>query len=136
MTLGAKIRRFRDKSGLSQDNVAFRLGISQPTYCKIESDAKTPNFGEMLKISEILETNLKEFMPDGHNHLNIENNNGQANNGSLVQQASSKKGILDTCVQMLKEQLSAMQHENLNLRTELKAETEELEKMKIISRQK
>lgn len=131
MTLGAKIRKFRTKSGLSQDNLAHRLGISQPTYGKIESDAKMPNFEEMLKISEILETNLKEFMPDGYNHLNIETNNGQANNGSLVHQNSSRmEEILDTCVQMLKAQLAAMQQENAALKMELKMKTEELEKVK------
>lgn len=85
MTLGAKIRRFRTKSGLSQDDLAHHLDISQPTYGKIESDAKMPTFEQMLKISEILEINLKEFMPDGCNHLNIENNTGQANAGDSSQ---------------------------------------------------
>jgi len=70
-------------------------------------------------------------MPEGYNHLSIENNNGQANNGSLVHQSSAKmEEILETCVQMLKEQLAIIQQENKTLRMELKAKTEELEKVK------
>lgn len=44
--------------------------------------------------------------------------------------------ILDTCVQMLKAQLAAMQHENAELHAELKTKTEELEKSKNLPSQK
>lgn len=38
--IGARIREIREQRGLSQDNVAFELGITQPTYARLEKKMK------------------------------------------------------------------------------------------------
>ncbi|MDD3723398.1 MAG: helix-turn-helix transcriptional regulator [Lutibacter sp.] len=55
------IRNFRNEKGLSQEYVAFQLGVSQKSYSDIEN-GKTKMKNEMLlKIAEILEVKPSEI---------------------------------------------------------------------------
>lgn len=51
-----KLRELRYKKGLSQEDIAFELGISQKAYSKIENGKVCVNNEKIVKIAEILET--------------------------------------------------------------------------------
>lgn len=58
---GNYIKERRQKMGLTQEEVAQKLGISQVAYGRYELGAREPNFSLILKIAEVLNFNPGEF---------------------------------------------------------------------------
>lgn len=58
---GNYIRDHRTKMGLSQTEVADKLGISQQAYGRYELGKREPNFTLILKIAEVLQFDPGEF---------------------------------------------------------------------------
>ncbi|MDB4922157.1 helix-turn-helix transcriptional regulator [Mucilaginibacter sp.] len=52
---GEKIRRIRQMRGLSQENIATRIGVAPNTFSKIETDQAKLESGMLLKIANALE---------------------------------------------------------------------------------
>lgn len=62
MTVGTKIKQLREKKGLSQPDLAYKLGISQGTLCNIESgDTKKIDFLLMDKICKEFDVDFEYF---------------------------------------------------------------------------
>lgn len=59
--LNCSIRNFRNEKGLSQEYVAFQLGISQKSYSDIENGKTKMKNETLLKIAEILEVKPSEI---------------------------------------------------------------------------
>lgn len=51
-------RAFRKESGLTQSEVALRLGVTQQTYSTLERNAETVGVGRLLKLLGILGVEL------------------------------------------------------------------------------
>lgn len=60
MKVGAILQAVRTRAGLTQEDMADKLNMSQSCISKIEKDRKMPEFNIMLKWVEI--TNAKEVM--------------------------------------------------------------------------
>ncbi len=58
---GEFIRTEREKRGLSQSDIASKLGISRPSYIATEQGKRELTFSEAEKISEIFGISLKEM---------------------------------------------------------------------------
>lgn len=58
---GNYIRDRRQKMGLTQEEVAQKLGISQVAYGRYELGVREPNFSLILKIAEVLDFKPGEF---------------------------------------------------------------------------
>jgi len=58
---GNYIREHRKKIGLSQADVAKRLGISQQAYGRYEQGLREPTFSFIINISHILDYDPGEF---------------------------------------------------------------------------
>lgn len=58
---GNYIKEHRTKMGLSQDEVAKKLGISQVAYGRYELGTREPNFSLILKIAEVLQFDPGDF---------------------------------------------------------------------------
>lgn len=58
---GNYIKERRQNLGLTQEDVANKLGISQVAYGRYELGTREPNFSLILKIAEILQFNPGEF---------------------------------------------------------------------------
>jgi transcriptional regulator with XRE-family HTH domain len=60
--LAFKIRRLRELHQLSQEEMAFELGISQPAYSKIERGKTELGVPRLQKIADILKCSVGDLM--------------------------------------------------------------------------
>ena len=58
MSIGNKVRRYRESKGWSQEDLAFRLDVTQGTISNIESDKSIPNSILLNNIAKTLEVDL------------------------------------------------------------------------------
>ena len=58
---GNYIKQRRSNLGLTQEEVAEKIGISQVAYGRYELGMREPNFSLILKISEVLDFKPGEF---------------------------------------------------------------------------
>jgi transcriptional regulator with XRE-family HTH domain len=69
MTIGEKIREYRDRKGLSQENVAEMLGMSLTGYANIEQNKSKVNMARLKQIAEALGTNELEILSIGERNI-------------------------------------------------------------------
>lgn len=62
MNISMKLRSLRMERGLSQTDVANKLGITQPTYARYENGKITPQYETRVKIAAILNVPLSELL--------------------------------------------------------------------------
>lgn len=63
-TIAEKIKQRRLKLGLSQEEVADKLGISRPTYIAVETGKKQLTITELRQLTSIINSSLEEFLFD------------------------------------------------------------------------
>ncbi|MEY8759713.1 helix-turn-helix domain-containing protein [Chryseobacterium tongliaoense] len=73
MSIGTRVKRFREAKGLSQDDLALRIDVAQSTISSIESDKNVPNSLLLSKIAKELEVDINELLNEGI-QVNISNN--------------------------------------------------------------
>ena len=78
--IGQKIKLVRQRSGLSQENMAEQLNISQPSYARLERDDSKISITKLITIAKILDVSVCDFFENGCNHKQKETNN------TLIQQ--------------------------------------------------
>ena len=59
MKFSEKLRKFRKENGLSQLDIAEKLGITQVTVAQYETSGKVPNVFMGLKIAKLLGTTVE-----------------------------------------------------------------------------
>lgn len=57
------IRAWREHLGLSQSDVATRMGISQPAYQKLEDKGAHPRLATLKKIAAALNLDVRQIHP-------------------------------------------------------------------------
>nr|HUM33887.1 helix-turn-helix domain-containing protein [Candidatus Saccharicenans sp.] len=65
-SLGEKIRKLREEYGLTQEELARKLGIPRPSVSQIESGQREVTSEELLALSRTFETSTDELLLD-HN---------------------------------------------------------------------
>lgn len=60
-SLGAKLKSLRKRKGLTQQQVAERLGITVRAYQHYETGDRTPNLEKSFELAEILGISLDEL---------------------------------------------------------------------------
>jgi transcriptional regulator with XRE-family HTH domain len=83
MTYGTKLHQFREKSRLSQQEVAEKLGIGQSTYSQWESDQSTFKVEYLTKLAEIYDVDATELIPQGTT-VKIVNSGNQKIDNSVI----------------------------------------------------
>lgn len=61
-TLGKRIREYRSKRGLQQQELALILGISGPMVSNIEHDVKVPSLKTLVKIAHALHCSIDDLV--------------------------------------------------------------------------
>lgn len=75
--LATILRRARNTAGLSQEDVAYRAGMTRYTYQKYEKGESrptrpaNPTLRSLLALSQVLEVPLNELIPDGAPDLRV-----------------------------------------------------------------
>ena len=59
---GFKIREARKSLGMSQDDLASKLGVSKVTICWYETGERTPSLKHFLELADILNLTLDEIV--------------------------------------------------------------------------
>jgi transcriptional regulator with XRE-family HTH domain len=62
MSVNEKLKLVRQAKGLTQEDVAEKLGISASTYGDIERGDRDPKLSKLQKIADILEIGLTELL--------------------------------------------------------------------------
>lgn len=65
MSLGEKIKEYRKKAGLSQEQLAEKLCVSRPTIAKWETDRGTPDVENLKSISKLFGVSVDYLLEDG-----------------------------------------------------------------------
>ncbi len=109
VTLGTKLSRLRKKKGLTQQQLADELKISQPAYHKWETDTAKPSTEHLVKICEVYDIDLDELLEEAptfsitNNDCSIQNI-GNPNSNFYSESPDLIKGILknqDAITQLL-----------------------------------
>ena len=75
MSIGAKVRKYREAKGFSQEELAVRLDVAQTTISSIESDKSIPNSILLHKIAKELDVNINSLLDDIKTINNVYENN-------------------------------------------------------------
>lgn len=82
--IGNKIRQMRELNGLSQENLAFDLGITQPSYARLEKEDERISITRLIHIAGVLKTTVSELIDEKTqkviNQQNSENSTGYVEN--------------------------------------------------------
>lgn len=62
MSIGQKLSDLRKKKGLSQEEVADKLGVTRQTISKWETDQSTPDFDKIIPICELYGLSADELL--------------------------------------------------------------------------
>lgn len=83
MSIGAKVRRFREGKKWSQEDLAIRLDTTQTTISNIESDKNIPSSVLLNKIAKELDVDINQLLDDKFSNYNqIDQNDGVVNFGN------------------------------------------------------
>lgn len=62
-TVGQLIKEEREKSGISQNQLAKQAGISQPNLSRIESGQQDPSIATLREIAKALGVDYRDLLP-------------------------------------------------------------------------
>lgn len=116
MDIGSKIRSVRTEKGLSQQDVAVMLKISDNTYRKIENNDTSPNLNLLEKIAKVFDKTILDFLPEEQIIINQKNNKGsvvysafvynQQLSEKVIEQYENRLNEKDEVISLLREILS------------------------------
>lgn len=84
MTLGAKLKSLREKSGESQNKLAKKIGVSRQAISHWENDHNYPDLDKLSELSEIFKINIDEL-------LNLEKNPTVKQDRSTLAEKNNEK---------------------------------------------
>lgn len=102
--IGNKIRELREKRGLSQEYIASELGITQPSYARLEKEDERINITRLINIAGILKTTVSELINE--------------KTGKVINQQNSENpnAYVDTVIKSDKEHIQTLREEIAFLR--------------------
>lgn len=76
--IGNKIRLLREEKGLSQENLATALDITQSNYARLEKDDNRISVTRLIIIAKTLETTVTDLVGEKANNVVNQNHNHEA----------------------------------------------------------
>lgn len=110
-----KLVNKRKERGLSQEDMAFKLGMEQSQYCRRENGKTRISKKEWNSMAKILETTLEEIYEpqDGVYIINNENANGEYS-GSQNHFGNVPEFLVET----MRKYIKKLEEENENLKSQ------------------
>lgn len=104
MEFSERLKDLRKQAGLTQVDVAERLGVSQPAYASWERGIKKPTQENLVKIAQVLSVSVDYLVG------NSEENSDELDNIELLFRMNSK-GLTDSEKAVFKKELIAFMEE-------------------------
>jgi len=105
-----KIREARKNKGLSHENMANELDMSQSAYNKLERGETTLSLERLLKISEILEVNVGDILDivptNQFNQINRESSTGYLQHQEIQNMYQENKEVYEKLIASKDEQIA------------------------------
>lgn len=60
---GGRLKALREEAGLTQQQLADRLGIAATTITRLENGGRTPSWETVIRIAEALKVSTDSFLP-------------------------------------------------------------------------
>ncbi|MCR6639849.1 MAG: helix-turn-helix transcriptional regulator [Sporocytophaga sp.] len=123
LTLGNKIKKVRELKGLKQEYMAEVLGISQPSYSKIETDEVSVSPERLEQIAKVLQVSVQDILAfDERVFFNITNRDQSYGSGYFVQNNSAisenEKKLYEDKIKLLEELVEMQKKEIERLKGE------------------
>ena len=67
------LKNVREKKGISQKEMAERIGVAKSTYSMYESGSREPNLQTIRKIANVLDVSI-EYLMNGYVDYELQNN--------------------------------------------------------------
>ncbi len=77
-TVGNKIRLLREEKGLSQENMAASLDMTQSNYARLEKDDNRISLPRLIVIAKTLDITVTELVGEKANNVVNQSNNHEA----------------------------------------------------------
>ncbi|PKP48861.1 MAG: hypothetical protein CVT95_03935 [Bacteroidetes bacterium HGW-Bacteroidetes-12] len=93
MLIGSKIKGFRTERGLSSQQVADALGVSESTYRRYEADKSFPDINAIDKMAQLFNQPIQAFFPEQvqqNNHKQVGGTAIALSIGATINQLSDK----------------------------------------------
>lgn len=123
-TLGTKIRKLRELRNFKQDYMATVLGISQSTYCKIESDEVSVSHERLEQIAKALDLSIQDILAFDekkvYNVMNNHNATGEVHIQHYHEFSEQVKSLYDDKIRLMEEIIQNLKKENERLNEEIK----------------
>lgn len=105
--IGDKIRQLRERKGLSQEYIATELGITQPSYARLEIDDDRISITRLMSVASILKTSVAELINE--------------KTGKVINQQNSENpnAYVDSIINADKDHIQTLKEEIAFLRSRL-----------------
>jgi transcriptional regulator with XRE-family HTH domain len=97
MSIGSKVRKYREIKALSQSDLAVTVGISQSIISSLESDKTIPNSIMLNKIARELGVDINDLLVDE----NIVQNNSDKAIGNIHSQVTINNHFPENILEMI-----------------------------------
>ena len=101
--IGGKIRFLREQKGYSQESLAHELGLTQPSYARLEKQDERISITRLMQIAKVLKTSVAELIDEKTQKISHQNNNDVTN--------SYNADTINTIVNADKEHIATLKEE-------------------------
>lgn len=103
--VGSKIKDYRKSFGLSQEELAKKIGVGKTTISNYEVGIRSPKKPQMIKLSEVFDITIDDFFPQSDSmKTNISSTLAEINKVSSQLEGPRQQVVLDTASSQLEEQ--------------------------------
>jgi transcriptional regulator with XRE-family HTH domain len=113
--IGTRIKRFREIKNLTQEHLAEKLGISQNSYSRLESETVKISTDRLKEIAQILDVPTEYLMNTDAPVYNFSNNASIKYAGQIENIYDDQKELLHKTIEVLEVQLKELNEERKHL---------------------
>jgi len=113
--IGTRIKRFREIKNLTQEHLAEKLGISQNSYSRLESETVKISTDRLKEIAQILDVPAEYLMNTDAPVYNFSNNASIKYAGQIENIYDDQKELLHKTIEILEIQLKEANQERKRL---------------------
>ena len=103
--VGSKIKDYRKYFGLSQEELAKKIGVGKTTISNYEVGIRSPKKPQLIKLSEVFDVAIDDFFPQTDStRINVSSTLSEINKISSQLEEPRQKIVLNTATNQLDEQ--------------------------------